>query len=391
MKYPNKPPIYLLLLSIVVLLIYSCKSRNKELINFDPRTLKEKEIKLSQIADRINYIPLENRMIIGDVQSIEMTNEAIYLSSRNIGILAFNKEGKFISKIGSIGRGPGEYISYDRYSVNNKSGNTYIADSYNIIKVYSRNGQFIRSFSLDEYGTNIDNIKSYNSNLFIQYALQFENAKNEWVICDTLGDIIKKQNRHLPEFITNWGGKTGCSIFENQLLYFNEFTDTVFSVLPDLTEKASLIISPGEHRKPRSNLSIEQIVSGKFMDLNKIFETSRFFILSYNYVKKHFLALLDKHTGETFLIPFEVDDQGYFRTGIKNDVDYGTWFFPDGYFTDNGEEYLLGIQYPSQIKASVMNDEFKNSYSEKKKYLENLAGSIKETDNPVLVLVKLKK
>jgi hypothetical protein len=47
-----------------------------------------------------------------------------------------------------------------------------------------------------------------------------------------------------------------------------------------------------------------------------------------------------------------------------------------------------------KLKAHVTSETFLNStpkYPEKKKELEKLANSLKETDNPVLMLVKLKK
>jgi hypothetical protein len=46
------------------------------------------------------------------------------------------------------------------------------------------------------------------------------------------------------------------------------------------------------------------------------------------------------------------------------------------------------------VKAHVTSEAFKNStskYPEKAKELEKLANSLKETDNPVLMLVRLKK
>jgi len=386
---------HIFFLTLSVILIYTCSSHDKGLYKFDPRTLKEREITLTQIADQITYIPLENKMLIGDIINIKIINEGIYFPIRDIGILVFNREGKFISKIGNIGRGPGEYISFLLFCVNDKSGTVYIVDVRNVIKVFSRTGKFIRSFSLNEYKVIIENIEFYNSNLFIQYAVEYKDANYDWIICDTLGNIIKKQNRHLPAFTTNWGGPKPIYMLENQLFYYNQFTDTVFSVLPDLTEKPSLIISPGDHRKPRSNLSIEQIISGEYLELIRIFETSHLFVISYNFNKKHFLSLIEKQNHESFLIPFEVDGiGGPPRGGLENDIDGGSSFFPKTYFTDQGREYLVGLQYPYQIKAKVATEEFKNAtpeYPEKKKALEKLAYTLKETDNPVLMIVRLKR
>jgi hypothetical protein len=47
-----------------------------------------------------------------------------------------------------------------------------------------------------------------------------------------------------------------------------------------------------------------------------------------------------------------------------------------------------------KLKDLISSDDFKNStpkYPEKKKYLEKLANSLDENDNPVLMLVKLKE
>ena len=41
-------------LFLLLLLTISCKTQNKDLYQFDPRTLKENKITLSEIADDIN-------------------------------------------------------------------------------------------------------------------------------------------------------------------------------------------------------------------------------------------------------------------------------------------------------------------------------------------------
>ena len=82
------------------------------------------------------------------------------------------------------------------------------------------------------------------------------------------------------------------------------------------------------------------------------------------------------------------------RIDILNDLDGGTLFQPENYFVEDSQEYMVGLQYPYQIKVHVASTDFKNlipEYPEKKKELEKLANSLKETDNPVLVLVRIKK
>jgi hypothetical protein len=386
--------LYFFFIALIAFLNPACKSSNNYLYQFNPRTLVEKKITLSGIADKITYVPLDNSLPLGQIFNIEFINNAIYFTSKDIGILAFDSEGKFARKIGSIGRGPGEYLYCNNFSVAEQTATVYVLDKGNIIKVYSIYGQFIRSFSLQEYGDMIDAIKFHDSKLFVTYALQFGNTKYEWMVFDSLGNVIKKKDREVPMFNANSGGREGISQFENRIYYWNNYADTVFSILPDLSEEPSFIISPGEHRIPKSNLSLEQVQHWNYMEINSIFETTRFHVIRYFYNKPAIL-LFDKHNQDSFLIYFEYDGKtGDLLSGIENDLDTGPWFIPECYFSENDREYMVGLQYPYQIKTIVSTNEFKNStpkYPEKKKEFEKLANNLKETDNPVLMIVRLKK
>jgi len=77
-------------------------------------------------------------------------------------------------------------------------------------------------------------------------------------------------------------------------------------------------------------------------------------------------------------------------TGLINDLDGGPNFLPRTIKNDNT---IVGWIEPSKLKSHVATDDFKKSapkYPEKKQKLEKLANSLKETDNPVLVMVRLK-
>jgi hypothetical protein len=380
----------------LVLIAFSCKSSDSNLYEFDPRTIKGSEFTLSEIADDISYIPFDNIFPLGWFSKTALIRDAIYLSSRNYGILRFDRNGKFINKIGSLGRGPGEYTSSMHFSVDDKTGRVYnISSRNNYIQVYSKNGQFIRSFLLKHYGTSISNTLFFNNNLFTQCEIEFEDESYEWIIYDTLGNIIKEKNRHLPKFYNNSFGAGHPYIYDGKLNYYNSRTDTIFSVLSDFTEIPLMILSPGEHRFPRAIVTIEQILQHKYFTLSLFFETKRFFVIKYCY-QKYGIVLIDKQSRETLFINFEWDEgiDGNPISGIVNDIDGGSWFLPDSYFEEDGREYLVGLQYPYMIKTRLTSDEFRNSkpkYPEKKKEFEKFASSLKETDNPVLVLVRLKK
>ena len=381
---------------LLLFLTISCKSHQNTLYEFDPRKLSVNKITLSEIADDITYIPLDNSFPISLIYNPRyFINNTIYLSALNSGVMTFDRNGKFLKKIGNIGRGPGEYNNYSKFTVDEKSETVYVLDN-KIIKVYSRTGIFLRSISLKEFGERIVAVEFNNSKLFVSYALQSAGNKYDWIILDTLGNLIKKKERTIPPFISNWPIHGGMYKFENRIYHWNLFNDTVFSILPDLNYETSFLFSPGEHRVPKSYIN-DVTQFQLYFEPKSIFETSRFLTIWYLYNKKLIIALIDKTSNKSYLTYLEsgaavVGDN--LIGGIVNDLDGGVLFQPENYFMENNREYIVGLINPYQIKALVTSNEFKNSipkYPEKKKELEKLANSLKETDNPVLMIVRLKK
>jgi len=375
-------------LLVLILLISSCKQEKNGLIEFDPRNLTENKILLSEIANDINYIPLDNSYTLGLIyDNIEFINNSIYLSEKDIGVLVFDKTGKTLRKIGSKGRGPGEFVYNYMFTVDEKTESVYVLDSGAIIKIYSKTGEFLRSFSLKGYGDMIFSIKMYNSNLYAFYLIQFENAEYKWITVDSLGNLNNKAKIKTPPFIANFTAGEGAYLFQNRISYWNSLVDTVFTI-DDLNEKPSIIISPGEQRFPiTQNLTPDKL--SQYLAIKQIFETNRFLIIRYFFKNKKEFAIINKEDRKTILTYWEFDGS----SGIVNDLDGGPSFIPNNYFNENGKEYLAGIVYSHKLKKLVSSIEFKNyspKYPEKKKEFEILANQLKETDNPVLVIVKLK-
>jgi hypothetical protein len=381
---------------LLFILLFSCKSHQNALYEFDPGKLDENKITLSEIADDITYVPLDNIFPISLIYTPRyFINNSIFLSSLNSGIMAFDRKGNLLRKIGSSGRGPGEYIYYYSFTVDDKNETVYVLD-YNIIKVFSKTGNYLRSISLNEVGEGVNAVEFYNSKLFLSCSIQYEGVKNEWIILDTLGNLVTKKERTDQPFISNFGISGGMYKLENRIYHWNPFSDTIFSILPDLSYEPSFLFSPWENRVPRSNIvNLSQLQL--YNPPNSVFETSRFLVCGYKYNKKICIALVDKNSKKSYLTYLESGPAVVGENligGIFNDLDGGLRFQPENYFVENNREYMVGLINPYQIKAMVKNNEFKNSspkYPEKKIELEKLANSLKETDNPVLMIVKLKK
>lgn len=380
-------------LLFTLLIFVSCKNANKEIEKFDPRGIAENELTLTQIADNITYIPIDDSFPIGLIYgNISFSSDAIYLSSQDIGILKYDYNGRYVKKIGSIGRGPGEYVHCSEFRVDEKE-NVYIRDN-RFIKVYSKTGNYLRSFSIEDYKGDIDFFEILDSKIFIFYFLQRTETKNDWIIIDTLGNLIAKKERSLPEFSCEWGEPWLTYRYRKNLYYWNPFTDTIFSINSKLNYNSHYIISPGEHRMPRSKIySFENY--DKYLHVKRLFETDLYHIFIYSY-RKPAISLIEKKNGATFLTFLEGNPSGdglELTGGIKNDFDGGISLLPRSYYEREGREYLVGIINSLQIKTHVDTQVFKNSspkYPEKKEIFKKLADNIEVTANPILMIVSLK-
>lgn len=381
-------------LLLIVLLVLSCNSTNKDLYQFDPKTITESKIALSEIADDIFYIPLDNSFPIGLIYEPQyFINNSIYLSAVNIGIMVFDRNGKFLRKIGSIGRGPGEYNTYYQFTVDDKSETVYVLDA-RTINVYSKTGNFLRSISFADYGNSVDDIELYNSKLLLSFRVQNEDAKYDWIVLDTLGNLVMKKKRADLPFSVNWGINGGLYKLENKIYYWNPWRDTILTILPDLTYEPSFLFSQWENRVPISKITdLSQFQL--FNDPKSLFETKQFIVCDYKYQKRLCIALIDKKSKKSYITYLESGPAAIgnnFIGGFFNDLDGGVRFQPDNYYAENNREYIFGLINSFQLKAQVMTNDFKNSipkYPEKKKELEQLANRLKETDNQILMIIRL--
>jgi hypothetical protein len=374
----------------------SCNAQNGSPFKIDPRTFIENKITLADIATDIVYIPLDNKFPIGSILSYKILKNSIYISAKDIGVIRFNTDGKNPIKIGKIGRGPGEYSTVWSFAVNEKNGTIYILD-WRKIEVFTENGVFLRSIPLPECndGNCFLNMDFHNSNLLLVQYITNGQAKYNWIIKDTLGNLVKEKKNSLPAFPNQDSGFGGMYKYKGKISYWNYYNDTVFTILPDFSYKASILFVPGNYRLPLQGIkstSSTQYFSQlhKYFTPQSMFETNRFIGLVYRFEQKRALALLDKVNKKSYLNYLENNGSG----GILNNLDGGPSFQTTISFEKDDQEYLAGLLEPLKLKSHISTKEFKNTNNvnpEKKKNFETFANSIKETDNQILMMVKLKK
>jgi hypothetical protein len=151
---------------------------NNQLITFDLKELPEVTgVKLSDLGfDDNEYIPLETneQSIISGTDDLFMRNKIVigerkYLMQRFSTILEFQTDGKFITRIGTKGRGPEEFTAAHDVNIKKVSKDIYLLTRWqNKYFVYSKSGKFLRTFQCPLNTTNFkvtgDGILCYNMN-----------------------------------------------------------------------------------------------------------------------------------------------------------------------------------------------------------------------------------
>jgi hypothetical protein len=98
-------------------------------------------------------------------------DERIYvLDTKNSRVQCFSKEGAFLFSFGRFGQGPGELSKEARVIRILEDGNIYIIDVTRTIKIYNRDGRFIKSIRADDEYNDIEMIdgKYYVSTCYME-------------------------------------------------------------------------------------------------------------------------------------------------------------------------------------------------------------------------------
>lgn len=384
----------ILILSLVVLIHKGayCQSENP-LVSYDLKDLpKITKVKLSDLGfDDIEYIPLETteNSLISNITEIKPGID-FFIVQHFTSILKFKKDGSFVTKIGTVGRGPNEFTVVHDLDIDKKTNKIYLVSAWQRrFFVYSESGKFIRTF---QSPLNSSSFKITDDGILCYSINSFSNIETSYNLIDTAGRIIKEfQNKYLWHL-----SQKNAYVFIHENLFYRSkgslykkevYSDTVYQ-FAKMSFKPHLVIELGERQitpKDRSNYSPDQIMD-RFIDPVNLFEVG-------DYIYYEIMVNYNGH-GET--LSFIGSNKNNFQAlvdpynGILNDLDGGPNIWPKTIKDDNT---IISWIDAIKLKNLVASEAFKNStpkYPEKKQELVTLANSLNETDNPVLILIKLK-
>ncbi|MBN1790742.1 MAG: 6-bladed beta-propeller [Bacteroidales bacterium] len=402
----------LLIISSLFLVVCHNGCKYQENNPFEEKEAKIKEIKIPdidkiskiklselQVTD-IQYIPLETNpnCLLPDIDrymsKIIANNAGFFINDwLNRRILRFSEDGKFICQIGISGKGPDEYLFITDFSVDVENNRVVILSMLqDQLFLYTLNGEFEKTIECPKHATHImcvqDNILCYNRNT--------GSNENSFELLDGDGNILKSypnRNRFKAGTIVFVRVPNECIFYwsHNILNIKERYIDTIFT-FKDKVFSPRMILNRGEKRystdllvynteEELTRILMERIPN--YIEEGCLFEVGDFIYSEFSFNKSDFVYVASK-AGEGEYITIS-------ETGLFDDIDGGPLFQLE---TMKDETTAICWTNAYKLKNHIGTEEF-SSFTpinpDKKIRLSELANSLNESDNPVLILLQLRK
>ena len=295
-------------------------------------------------------------------------------------------------QIGSSGRGPGKYSSILNFSVNENANIVLVVGEYSAIE-YDLDGSCIETFKRPP-GIMFDYL---DQDRIVFYKNNNVDSPVNLVITNQDLKPVKEFYNYNPKPATNFGLLAAPLYSYKSHLYFKEYWNDTLFCIQDTVLVPHIIVN---EKDPLLDMTFELKPSSSVTDLvsqldkvedklltHSIYESDSFVFLSYHQGMnprdpKVVKFIFDKIDNATICI----------KDGkIKNDIDGGMNLYPN-LIANSG--ILVQWIDAYRFKRYLTSDDFVISvpkYPSRKKELEKLSSNLKDTDNPVLMLIKLKE
>ncbi len=348
-------------------------------------------LKTSQFVEDIEFVPLEitdDCLLSNHLKTIVVTSKDIIVYDYE-GCYRFDRSGKFLNKIGSRGQGPGEYIKAMSVTVDTLNQWVYFPDHHGN-----------RIVKYDFSGKHLINLKGINvgSRIYIHKPMEllveddyYQFSKKGKRFC--LGLYSEKEKRTLSKMSCDYQHDIPRMAMCDPIaysfkgaLYAKDFwCDTIYRVTNSFRLDAYAVIDRGKFQHRTTN--DESLITGKhdsqermILGINRMNETDRYIFMS----SSQGFCIYDKQMKKTFAGDSKenklcVEDDLYGSPGFRGDC------FPSNM---NGNEYYT-FRHAHEF---IENGKGKHSVTGQKydTYLKMIE-KLDEEDNPVVMIVKMKK
>ena len=216
-------------------------SKNKRLLDLDNAKYPDTCFSASNVYKSVKIIPLQTNesCLIGEIDKIQVVDHQILIMDGRIAnsLYVFDREGRFIRKIGGVGQGPGEYISIDDFAIDRENKTVYIKDGRlpRIHKYDLLTGKFIQSISLQRNVLQINSDRALihhfvnSGGVLYASAIFYNHAPNNFLLftIDESSGMGKNNFLNVMEYSRGFSNVYGNNIPERQF-FFRKNGDVIF-------------------------------------------------------------------------------------------------------------------------------------------------------------------
>ena len=259
---------------------------------------------LSYFIEDLEIVKLDNKdeALVRNSSVTVSDNYILIHCSQNIPFKLFDRKGKFLRNIGSVGNGPGEYVYLSSVVYHPKDSTIRVFDngSHKYI-IYSKEGKLFREINLVDSELNYL-LHAEGDTYFCSGS--FSNGKSEIIVSDT---ALRVKSSILPfdptdDYVTRGGIMLTTSVQRcgPKLCLFNHiYSDSVFLLTPDGL-KPEFILRKGKYAPSLDDVK-------QFMKWNKNDSFAKgfsiktfpgYYLVQYSYKDKFFGEIWSKETNQ---------------------------------------------------------------------------------------------
>jgi hypothetical protein len=344
----------------------------------------KKSININDIATNFEYIKLETKdeCLTGTRLTVYSNDQYLIAIDREKILLFDRKDGKFIREVGHKGNGPGEYSRTYTVMPFNEEKNIVYAGRNKKRYGYSLDGQLKDTLTIPDLVSEIGNI---DDNTFAAFMPDYQGGEKRKIIIFNHKDSLLKT---FPNYLSApktlsffaWNPNSWFYKLNKQLFFYQLFNDTLFHVKSN-SITPGFVFNMGQYSPPYEMKTSPEFEPGKYFVMQAIQESSKYLFCSFNFNKKNYTAIFDKNKRTTVVNDYSPESGHGFINNIND-------FVPLEFSSINEKDELI---------CTIDAYKIKQWFAENPDKMEQLQGNVKslkdirETNNPVVLIAKLKK
>ena len=303
-------------------------------IKIDPKNMPEGDLRMSDLIESVEYIPLEttDECLIGDGVRYDFNDEYIIAGDlHGEAVYLFNRKGKFIRAIGGKGPGPQEFTYIGKLWINSEDQNIMVSCGKILHFNYKGDYLYTTSFPMDDRECD----RYFHGN-FLRVAESYllrDSSYYVFNLFDTKGRLVKEAIRSVPiPLIADKAWRIALRIipiarsyeYDNAIHVRETMNDTIYRI-DGLNNFINFIpeyvFNLGKYRltpEIQGNLPRFRELAPNCVVPQVIIETSRYLLIQYNYQDWYHYCYFDKAQGKTYAFNS--------KNGFPNDYDGGLDF-----------------------------------------------------------------